>query len=417
MKRTTLKQSAAKRGFTLIELLVVIAIIAILAALLVPAVQRAREAARGAQCKNNLRQFGIGFHTFAEADKFDRLCSGAYDFRRDGCVDTIGWVADLVNIGAGYPQEMLCPTNPLRGSEKLNDLLGADTTDGKDGAAASLLDQGICNSTDGLTSFDPTIPAQLTSRSLMLADRVLGKGYGTNYASSWHMVRSGIKSVTQTDGSVTAPSGVKGLKGSFGPIKMRMLSSGNISSNAIALLGDAAPGDADEAVLTTSIPGYLTSGDRLVESFNDGPAYTDGDTILLIGSTDVILNAAGTVHAWAFDELPTENNPLGVDIGTRGGAAGTGDGKIWLQDTRDWFAVHGAGSTGKTCNILMADGSVKVFRDANNDGFLNPGFQPTGTGFDAGDGYLDGTVELSPTQNFAGIDIAPSGSSKGSFEK
>lgn len=87
-----IRATSKPKGFTLVELLVVIAIIGVLIGLLLPAVQAAREAARRSACSNNLKQLGLGLHSFASSHS-----SGADNHFPAQCNPTgWSWIAQIL---------------------------------------------------------------------------------------------------------------------------------------------------------------------------------------------------------------------------------------------------------------------------------------------------------------------------------
>lgn len=376
-----MKYRVRREGFTLVEVLVVITIIGILIAMLVPAVGAAREAARGTQCKASLRQFYVGMQTHADRDPAGRLVSGAYDGLRDGCIDTIGWVADMVNGGVCKPQELLCPSNPAKLSEKVGDYFTSNNNTKEGGDSNKTFNMGFCKGRFGSAG---TLTAQ------QVADNFLARGYGTNYASSWHLVRTGPKLTSSSNvPSVLNAAQIKGYAGALGPLRRSALDTSPVSSSLVAFMFDSNFGDIKEGVLTQDLTAtdgtvFGIAGQRLVESFSDGPTQVSPFTPWAKGSATINVNAI----------LAKEQPRAGTAF------TGTGSGLDHLQDWRDMGPVHAG-----MCNVLMGDGSVKTVTDTSRDGFINPGFTGMTVSNAMDNGYADDTQEVFPNQVFSGVFI------------
>ena len=358
-------KSARSRGFTLVEMLVVISIIGLLASLLMPAISKAREAARMTQCSSNLKDFGIGMMMRASRMPDKAFCTGNFDLIKDGVPTEVGWVADLVNDGV-LASEMMCPSSECKAGAAIEQTLTMDASNfvvnpciDRLGKPAYTNEMGRTVKNIARTIFDANVPAGSANRAALIDKMMLQDGYNTNFAATWFLVRGGF--TLDRNGNPTLRRGCTdtdplGRNTTLGPLSLKHLDRGKAPSSTIPLLCDTWPGG-----FTSTTIGEISGGSMYARALVGGPI---GNTLMIDTDGDGQQDAPSPYY------LQTPSfRPGHPRTGTSGWL------KVWNYDTRQDYRGMAALHRG-VANVLMADGSVQRFSDTNDDGFINNGFDP-----------------------------------------
>jgi prepilin-type N-terminal cleavage/methylation domain-containing protein/prepilin-type processing-associated H-X9-DG protein len=329
-------------GFTLIELLVVIAIIAVLIALLLPAVQSAREAARRAQCTNNLKQLGLALHNYetantcfppsGESTMFNTASGTAGTQFVDGGWSSLARLLPFMEGGSSF--------NALNFFVDYNEATGMNFTGAGTVVNVFLCPSSVRQSGGGRDGIDPNDPITAA----------YGNGYGMN--------DYGATCYTDID-----PNGLTGGLGSTvaTPYRNKKSRANGLLKQGLTRIAEITDGTSN----TIAIGEDAGRDSRFLSPYTEGYFDPNGDPRPILG-----LGPAGGLtpfrRYWRWAE-PDESygvsgqpnnkfrpmcelSPFPASGTTAGNNAGAND---------ELFSYHPGG-----VNCLFGDGSVKFVKDS-----------------------------------------------------
>ena len=349
-------QHVARKGFTLIELLVVIAIIAILVSLLLPAVQQAREAARKAQCQNNLKQLGLAMHNYHSAYKvFPSGGSGTW-------VDMMGsWNPKIANQ---YALTAFVPLTPYLDNEPLwNEITSPYPNEFKNGREQPR--------TPAWNPMGPypnqgDYPPFRRQMAVLLCPSDGTEAVGvadTNYGMNWGDYAPGVR-----DGNRAKARGMFIRSGNFRGNNLAIRDCKDGSTNTI-LFAEIGRDDG-----TNSFQGRAIRNVSAL-TYNENTGYADKSACVTAaedpqnpGRYVIPPSSADNVPrggAWSINDA---HHSGFTTILPPNGPSCSADQRIWQNSLVSAGSYHSGGVQG-----VMADGSVQFFSDTINSGPANAG--------------------------------------------